>query len=330
MRALRVHRLDAGLGGLVVDEIPKPVPQPGEVLVRVHCAPVNPADVLAVQGRYVVRREVPFTPGVVGVGTVEQAKAGLLGRALVGRRVVFAVPPEQDGSWAEAVRTPAALCVPLSRGIGDEEAVNLLANGATAVGLVRELRRESHRSVAVTGAAGELGRMLVAHGERHGVAVLPVVRTEAHARSLGGPTDQVVVTEQPDVEAALAGAFGAHAVTAVVDAVGGPLLGSLLRALPARGTIWVLGRLSGRDATFDAFEHMVGREQVLRGFNVGAWLERQAKPVQLRTVAQARALTSGKHGTRVAHRLSLEDAARELAEAVTTTTAGKTILRPAA
>lgn len=330
MRAVHVTRLSADLDDLRVVDLPDPRPARGEVLIDVRLAPVNPADLLMAQGTYVVRREPPFVPGATGVGTVVADGGGALGRLLRGRRVVFGVPAGRDGSWAQRVATPAGLCVPVPGRLADEDAMNLLANATTAVGLLDELERGRHRGVVVTAAGGELARLLARGAVRRGLAVLPVVRTERHAAALQQrpPVLPPLVSDRPDFAERLRRACAEHGVTAAVDAVAGPLTATLLDALPPRSTVWVVGRLSGRDTQLDVFDAVVGRQQVLRGFNVEAWLGARSAPGRLAAVRRARALVDGGDPARVAHRLTLDEAPAALARAVATTSAGKTVLVP--
>src|SRR6266576_4869488 len=71
MKAIRVH----GFGGpevLRLEEVPAPQPGPGEVLVRIHAAGVNPVETYIRAGTYARLPELPYTPGNDGAGVVEQ------------------------------------------------------------------------------------------------------------------------------------------------------------------------------------------------------------------------------------------------------------------
>src|SRR5205823_2613111 len=63
--------------GLVLDEVPKPEPGPGQVLVKVASAALNFPDVLMVAGKYQVRPPLPFSPGFEVAGIVESVGAGV-------------------------------------------------------------------------------------------------------------------------------------------------------------------------------------------------------------------------------------------------------------
>ena len=65
---------------LQVREVPDPHAGPGQVRVRMIASPINPSDLMVVQGRYGVLPTLPSTPGFEGVGIVDEVGPGLLGR----------------------------------------------------------------------------------------------------------------------------------------------------------------------------------------------------------------------------------------------------------
>ena len=64
MRALVCHTLSEDWSGVDIREIDRPEPGPGEVLVKVHAASINFPDLLICQGKYQLKLEPPFTPGM--------------------------------------------------------------------------------------------------------------------------------------------------------------------------------------------------------------------------------------------------------------------------
>ncbi|MFQ5893028.1 MAG: alcohol dehydrogenase catalytic domain-containing protein [Nitrospinota bacterium] len=114
---------------LQVGEQPTPTPGPGEALVRVRYAGINFGDTLLFQGLFDPGLPLPHINGVESVGTVEAV--GLAAdEALVGRRVAVnpllapgrIIGEHAKGAQAEFLVAPAANCVPLPEGLGEEAA----------------------------------------------------------------------------------------------------------------------------------------------------------------------------------------------------------------
>src|SRR5258706_13337576 len=78
MKAIRVHEF-GGPSVLKLEEIPDPKPGPGEVLVRVRAAGVNPVDAYMHTGTYARKPPLPYTPGQDGAGEVEAVGAEVAG-----------------------------------------------------------------------------------------------------------------------------------------------------------------------------------------------------------------------------------------------------------
>lgn len=329
MRALQLTRFDPALAGLLAAELPKPEPRRGEVLVSIACAPVNPADMMMLSGRYVRQPEPPFVPGLVGVGRVVENRAGVLGRFLLGRRVVCAAAPGRGGTWAEFAVASPQLCFPASAALSDEEAVNLLANGGTVVGLFETLRRHGHRAVIFTAAAGEVGRMMNGAAGRHGVTLVNVVRSPGQARSLAEMGSKFVVDmSHPDYEAELSEVVRTARVRAAIDSVAGSMPELLMRVLPDGSDLWLLGRLSGEPVSFDGLEHLVRRRHTLRGFDVVNWFERQGAVGGLRAARKAQRILLEGSRTIVRARLTLDQAVAQVTTLAAGASAGKILILP--
>src|SRR5580692_10666270 len=70
MKAIQVRQF-GGPEVLQLEEIPTPKPGPGQVLVRVHAAGVNPYDTYMRNGTYAIKPPLPYTPGSDGAGVIE-------------------------------------------------------------------------------------------------------------------------------------------------------------------------------------------------------------------------------------------------------------------
>src|SRR3954469_18592147 len=102
------------LAKLRLARVPVPVPGRGQVLVKMHAAPCNPADLLYLEDRYGIDRPLPATPGFEGSGVVVASGGGLLARWLTGKRVSCG-GHDCSGTWAEYCLVDAAACLPLAK-----------------------------------------------------------------------------------------------------------------------------------------------------------------------------------------------------------------------
>src|SRR5436309_11961736 len=100
-------------------------------------SPINPSELMVVRGRYGRLPQLPATPGFEGVGVVEAAGPGLLGRLRLGRRV--AVLNGAGGNWQETVIVPARQVVPVPSALSDEQAATFFVNPASAVVMTRKI-----------------------------------------------------------------------------------------------------------------------------------------------------------------------------------------------
>lgn len=252
-----------------------PYPGPGQVLVRVGAAPLHAADVALARGRWGTRRPLPTTPGMEGVGEIVSSGGGLVSRFLVGRRVAFLTRPDTDGSWAEYVVTDAHRCVPVGPGVIDAEAATALHTPLTALALMDAVRAHGGGGLVVTAGAGALGRALVRLGRRERLAVVPIVRRAGQAELLQADgASEVLLADDPELDARIRRATRAFRITAAVDAVGGPFTGRLLSALPDGGLVIVHGALDDRPSQLHVAD-LAWRRSALRGFWLHDHLSRQ-------------------------------------------------------
>jgi NADPH2:quinone reductase len=235
VRALRVHEL-VGPDGLRVDEVPEPDPGSG-VRVAVHAAGVGFVDTLLCRGRYQVRPDLPFAPGLEVSGLVLDAPPGselAAGQAVVGHLMA--------GGFAETVVLDPQLVAPVPAQLDHEQAAAMVVNHQTAyVALVRRARLRAGERVLVHGAGGGLGSAAVQVAVALGGRVLAVAGTPARRElAAAAGADTVYGPDEwfPAVRAAGGGAV-------VVDPVGGAVFTDSVRCLAPEGRLLTVGFTSG-------------------------------------------------------------------------------------
>lgn len=223
MRAIRQEAL-GGPEVLELVEVPRPVPGPTEVLVRVTAAGVNPVD-WKTRTRGGVLGQPPFTVGWDVAGIVEEVGGGVT-RFAPGDRV-FGMPrfPGEAAAYAEYTTSPSRQLAMVPEGLSDAEAAALPLAGLTAwQALVETANVTGGTRVLVLGAAGGVGHLAVQIAKARGAYVLGTASATKHQFLSGLGVDEVIDYTSEDV------AGRAGIVDVVLDLVGGD---TALAALPA-------------------------------------------------------------------------------------------------
>ena len=211
----------------------------GEALVRVSAAGLNHVDSLVRTGAYSIRFPFPYAVGVEGSGTVVAVGAGV--SLSPGTRVCWTAVL---GSCATYVVASARMLAPLPDALSFEAGASLAHAALTAAGLIRHCPLHEGSAV-VWGAAGAVGRVLVAFLADRGVSVIGIAsgaRTGA-AREAGATF--VVDRSVEDVLQAVRRHTGDRGVEAVFDPVGAATYETSLGLLAPRGCLVNYGQLSG-------------------------------------------------------------------------------------
>ena len=276
MKAIRFEQFGEPSEVLRVAEVPVPEPGKGEVRVRMIASPINPSDLLTVQGRYGVLPELPSTPGYEGVGVVDKAGPGLIGKLLVGRRV--AVLNQAGANWGEYVTLPAIRAVPVSADLPDAQVASFFINPATVLAMARHVLKVPKGGWLLQSAAGStLGRMMIKLGRHDGFKTLNVVRRReamAELKALGG--DAVICSADGPIDEQVRAVVGGDGVSYAVDPVGGETGTGVFNSLATGGRMLVYGTLEEDPLRVDPRKMIAGR-RVVEGFYLGHWAADRSK-----------------------------------------------------
>src|SRR6516162_3361537 len=113
---------------LRVESRPWPTPAAGEAVVKMRAAPINPADLNQIEGKYPIRSEFPATPGFEGAGMVIDIGANVTNVA-AGALVIL---PHNVGTWRDAVAVKDDELIVVPDGIEPVQAAMLKINPLTA------------------------------------------------------------------------------------------------------------------------------------------------------------------------------------------------------
>jgi len=231
-------------------DVPDPVPQDGEALVRVRAAGINFLDVLIRRGRY---PQMPELPTVLG--------AELAGELEDGTRVMAL---HSSGAYAELAAVPRAALVPLPDGASFAEGAGFVLTFLTAyIPLTRQVRLEEGATVLVHAAAGGVGSATIQVARALGARIVAAVGSPEKlevCRELGAE-EAYVYDEVPDD----------LRVDVVADPVGGELFEAAVARLRPLGTLVAIGFAGGLWPELQPAQ-LVGRNVGVQGVYIGRLL----------------------------------------------------------
>ncbi len=250
-------------------------PSAGEVRVRMIASPINPSDLLVVRGEYGRLPRLPATPGFEGVGVVEAAGPGLLGKLRLGKRV--AVLNSGGGNWREQVIVPARQAVPVAPSVRDEQAAAFFVNPASALVMTRYLLRVPAGEWLLQTAAGSaLGRMVIRLGREYGFRTINIVRRRDQAEELlHAGCDAAICSSEESLEERVKEITGGNGVRFAIDAVGGATATAVVRSL-APGRPLAALRHALRRAADHRSENANGCRCSVEAFWLSNWVREQS------------------------------------------------------
>jgi len=158
VKAIRVHQF-GGPEVLKLEEVPDPQPGPGQVVVRIHAAGVNPVEAYIRTGTYAAKPNLPYTPGADAGGVVQQVGPEVK-RLKPGDRVY--VTASRTGTYAEQALCDEAKVHPLPANVSFEQGAAMGVPYGTAYrGLFQRAVAKAAEIVLVHGASGGVGTAAV-------------------------------------------------------------------------------------------------------------------------------------------------------------------------
>ena len=241
-------------------ERPVPAPAHGEVLIEVHAAGVNRADLKQREGSYPMPPGVPTVPGLEVAGRVAECGPGVTGLRPGDEVCALLI----GGGYAEYCVAPAAQCLPIPRGLGFAEAAALPEAVFTVwVSLFEQAGLRAGETVLIHGGASGIGttaiQMAAALGSRP-FATAGSARKCAKCEALGA--ELAVNYREQDFAERILRHTGGRGVDVVLDIVGGPYAARNLSVLATGGRLCYIAGDAGPEVTFSIRQIMLRRAVV--------------------------------------------------------------------
>ena len=303
---------------------PLAAPGPTEVVVRLRAAPINPADLNQIEGKYPVRAPLPATPGFEGAGVVEEVGAAVRDLA-AGTQVIL---PHDLGTWREAAVVAGEKLVAVPNEIAPEQAAMLKIYPLTAWRLLHGfVRLEKGDWVIQNAANSAAGRAVIQIAHELGYRTLNVVRRPELIEELRAEGGDVALLDNDELREAAAAATERAPIRLGLNAVGGESALRLAKIVAPEATIVTYGAMSLRPLTMPN-GLLIFKNLHFTGFWVNKWYEQASASERAETFAQIFDLAHrGLLETKIEHAYPLAEYATALARAAQGERAGKVIFR---
>jgi NADPH:quinone reductase len=310
---------------LEIGELPDPVADAGEVVVRVMATALNFFDTLIIAGKYQTKPAFPFSPAAEFAGVVESVGPGVTAVA-PGDRVAGNIG---YGAAREKVAVAADRLAKLPEKLDFDRAAGLIVTYGTGhYALKRRAQLREGETLAVLGAAGGIGLAAIELGKLMGARVIAAASSDEKldlARAHGA--DMTVNYAKEDLKDALRRATAGKGPDVIYDPVGGSYAEAALRALAPGGRFLVLGFAAGEIPKIP-LNIVLLKDCDVRGVHWGSWVERDRAGHRTQLDELMRWCAEGKLRVHVQEVYPLERISAALQALADRKAMGKVILRP--
>jgi len=287
MKATVIHKF-GDVDVLKREDIERPSPKPGHVLIKVLAAGVERLDHYIREGSIVPELPFPHILGADAAGEVAELGEGVTGFE-IGERVIVApgYPQKEEetnirptvtapsfalpglhisGTYAQFMEVPAYALVKDETGLKPEEVATLPVSLATAVHALKQIGEvKAGDKVLIHAGASGSGSMQIQVAKAMGADVATTVRSDAKgefAKTLGA--DLVINTREEDFVEQVKEWSGGLGADVVIDNLGGDVLSKSIDAVKPLGVVVAFGFAAGTEVTFDVRNLFFSQKQ-LRG-----------------------------------------------------------------
>lgn len=226
---------------LRIESQPWPTPAQSEAVVKMSEAPINPADLNQIEGKYPIRPDLPATPGFEGAGVVADLGANVTTVA-VGDLVIL---PHDVGTWRDAVAVKAENLVVVPAGIEPVHAAMLKINPMTAWRLLHDYVDLEKGDWLIQNASNcAAGRAVIQIARELGYKTVNVVRRAELIDELRTEGGDVVLVDTENLRDEVKGATGGAPIRLGLNAVGGESALRLANCLAPGSTLVTFGAMS--------------------------------------------------------------------------------------
>jgi mitochondrial enoyl-[acyl-carrier protein] reductase / trans-2-enoyl-CoA reductase len=262
---------------LNVETRPWPTPAAEEAVVKMSAAPINPADLNQIEGKYPVRPELPATPGFEGAGVIVELGAGVKGLTS-GALVIL---PHNVGTWRDAVAVKAGDLVAVPDGIEPIQAAMLKINPLTAWRLLHDYVDLQKGDWIIQNAANSAaGRDVIKIAHELGYKTVNVVRRAELIDELRAEGADVVRVDGDNLREEVKSATGGASIRLGLNSVGGDSALRLANCLAPGGTLVSFGAMSLQPLKIPT-GLLIFKDLRFRGIWINKWYDNATPPERM-------------------------------------------------
>src|SRR5437868_8930566 len=332
----RIHRMSKTIKAIVyerhgnpaevlqIQTQPWPKPAAAEAIVAMRAAPINPADLNAIEGKYPGRKEVPAVPGFEGAGVVVEVGASV--KTLSSGALV--ILPHNIGTWREALAVKASELVSVPPEIEPVHAAMLKINPMTAWRLLHDYVEPTRGEWLIQNAANSAaGRAVIQIAHELGLQTVNVVRRAELIDELRAEGGDVVLVDHEKLRDEVKNATSGAAIRLGLNSVGGDSALRLANCLGFGGTLVSFGAMSLQPLKIPT-GLLIFKDLRFRGIWINKWYDNATIPERM--AAFKPLFEMAKRGllkTKVEKAYPIEDAKAAVAHAAQSKRSGKIIFQ---
>src|SRR6184192_1142772 len=264
---------------LHVESRPWPTPAEAEAVVKMRAAPINPADLNQIEGKYPVRAELPATPGFEGAGVVAEVGTNVTNVG-AGDLVIL---PHNVGTWRDAIAVKAEDLVVVPARIEPVNAAMLKINPMTAWRLLHDYVDLQKGDWLIQNAANSAaGRAVIQIAHELGYKTVNVVRRAELVDELRAEGGDVVLVDGDNLREEVKSATGGASICLGLNSVGGDSALRVANCLAAGGTLVSFGAMSLQPLKIPT-GLLIFKDLRFRGIWINKWYDKATPSERMET-----------------------------------------------
>ena len=299
-------------------------PNDNEVLIDVLACPINPADVLNIEGRYGVKAQLPARLGAECVGKVKK-----VGDSVKGFKEGDIVLPLDRENWVQQKLVDERNLILLPDNIDPIQLSMLKVNPATAYLMLKKyVKLEPGDWIIQDAANSAVGQCIIRLAKMEGIKTINIVRRKELANDLEDIGADFVIQDSPNMSSEVKELTNGGNIKLAIDAVGGDIILRIGDCLADQATILNYGLLSGKNIEMTSYQ-TVFKRLILTGFWLMPWLQTMDRQEIFKMYNHlASLIASKKLHVPIEKTYPLEEIKKAVKHSATYNRSGKIILTP--